>query len=148
MKNSLVYLAGPITGLSYDKSANWREYVSKKLPKHIKALSPLRGKDYLKSEKALEDFYDINALSTQKGITCRDRYDVMRCDLIFVNLLGATRISIGTVMEIAWADILRKPIILVMEDGNIHSHSMIREVSGYIVKDLEIAITITQSIFS
>ena len=67
----------------------------------------------------------------------RDRFDATRCDLLFVNLLGAKETSIGTVMEIAWADLLRKPIVLAIEpEGNIHDHGMIKEAIGFRVPSL------------
>lgn len=148
MREFLLYCAGPITGVSYGESTDWREYIANKLPAHIKAVSPMRGKAYLSSEKSIQDSYEEHPLSCQKGITTRDRMDVMRCDMILVNFLGANKVSIGSVMELAWADARQKPIILVMEKDNIHSHSMIREVSGFIVANLDEAIDIVIAVLS
>lgn len=148
MKEFLLYCAGPITGVSYDESTDWREYVASKLPPHIKAVSPMRGKKYLANEKNVKDSYEEHPLSCQKGITCCDRMDVMRCDMILVNFLGADKVSIGSVMEVAWADAWRKPIVVVMEKDNVHSHAMLREVSGFIVSSLDEAITIATAVLS
>lgn len=148
MKEFLLYCAGPISGVSYGNSTDWREYIANKLPTHIKAVSPMRGKKYLVHEKSIKDSYEDHPLSCQKGITCRDRMDVMRCDMVLVNFLGADRVSIGSVMEIAWADAWRKPIIVVMEKNNIHSHAMLKEVSGFIVSDLDEAIMIATAVLS
>jgi hypothetical protein len=148
MREFLLYCAGPITGVSYGESTDWREYVASKLPPYIKAISPMRAKQYLAHEKTIRDSYEEHPLSSQKGITCRDRMDVMRCDMVLVNFLGATKISIGSVMEIAWADAWRKPIIIVMENNNIHSHAMLREVAGFIVTNLEEAIAIAIAVLS
>ncbi|HAI63014.1 MAG: hypothetical protein UU64_C0006G0019 [candidate division WWE3 bacterium GW2011_GWF2_41_45] len=148
MKEFLLYCAGPITGVSYAECTDWREYVSSKLPQYIKAVSPIRGKKYLANETTIKDSYQEHPLSTPKGIVCRDRADVMRCDMILVNFLGATKVSIGSVMEIAWADAWRKPIIVVMEKDNIHYHSMIDEVSGFVVADLDEAIRIATAVLS
>ena len=148
MREFLLYCAGPITGVSYGESTDWREYVASKLPPHIKAVSPMRGKKYLASEKNIKDSYEEHPLSCQKGITCRDRMDVMRCDMIFVNFLGASKVSIGSVMEVAWADAWRKPIIVVMEKDNVHSHAMLREVSGFVVSILDEAIAIATAVLS
>ena len=101
MKESLLYLAGPITGVSFDGCTDWREYVAGKLPKYIRGVSPMRGKKYLSNETAVKDAYENHPLSSSKGITCRDRFDTTRCDMVFVNFLGAKKASIGTVMEIA-----------------------------------------------
>jgi hypothetical protein len=143
-----IYLAGPITGCSYGGCTEWREYVAKNLIPGVKVISPLRGKDYLLKEKSIRDSYEHTALSCQKGITARDRSDVTRSDVIMVNFLGAERVSIGSVMEIAWADAWRKIIIIIMDEKNIHSHSMIREVASYIVSNLDDAIFIANVYFS
>lgn len=148
MRDFLLYCAGPISGVSYGKSVDWREYVNQKLPSHIKAVSPMRGKKYLAAESKVQDSYEEHPLSCQKGITCRDRMDTMRCDMVLVNFLGAKSVSIGSVMEIAWADAWRKPIVVVMEKDNVHWHAMVREVSGFIVSDLDEAIKIVNAVLS
>jgi len=58
--------------------------------------------------------------------------------------LGAKqRASIGTAVEFGWADIYRKPIIMVIEEANgagqdnIHLHAMLTELAGYRVPTLE-----------
>src|SRR5688572_5234242 len=124
-----VYLAGPITGLSYGGCVEWRDYAIEELKKfNIKGLSPMRNKEYLKNEQNISHSYESSVMSCSRGIFTRDRFDCLTCDLILVNLLGATKVSIGTVMEIAWADSRKTPIILVIEkENNIHEHAMIRE---------------------
>ncbi|MDQ5949396.1 MAG: hypothetical protein QG589_522 [Patescibacteria group bacterium] len=148
MKEFLLYCAGPILGTSYKECTSWREYVANQLPLHITAVSPMRGKKYLENEKSISHSYEEYPLSSKKGITCRDRMDVMRCDMIIVNFLGTKKVSIGTVMEIAWADAWRKPIIVVMEKDNIHQHTILQEVTGFIVSDLDEAIKIVVSVLS
>ena len=138
-----VYLAGPITSLSFGEATDWRAYAMRMLSDSgIDAFSPLRAKTYLSKENNIKDHYDSNPLSTAHGIVTRDRFDTMHRDLILVNFIGATKVSIGTVMEIAWADACRKPIVIAMEKGNVHEHAMLTEVSGYIVDDLDEAIEI------
>ncbi len=149
MHESLLYLAGPITGISYGASTDWRQYVMQNLPSHIIGVSPMRAKHYLSHENKIADHYPDHALSSQEAITSRDRFDVTRSAAILVNLLGAEKVSIGSVMEIAWADLMRHPIILVMEkSGNIHDHAMIRAVVGHRVYSLDEAIIIASAILS
>jgi hypothetical protein len=77
----------------------------------------------------------------------RDRFDATRCDVLLVNLLGAKTVSIGTVMEIAWADNVRTPIVVAMEaKGNLHEHAMITEAIGFRVPTLEEAIDVVKAI--
>lgn len=151
--NNLVYLAGPITGLTFGDATDWRNDVKKMLPPWIHTLSPLRGKQYLEERSSRDgrilDSYENYPLSSARGITTRDRWDATRCNVLLVNLLGATRVSIGTVEEIGWADAKRIPTILVMEDeGNLHDHSMIRESVGFRVNSLSQAVEILIALLS
>jgi nucleoside 2-deoxyribosyltransferase len=146
------YLAGPITGLSYDGATDWRDLAVRELaPFGIKALSPLRSKEYLRGVESFSadgDVYrDLSMLSTNRGIMTRDRHDATTCDVLLVNLLGAARISIGTVMEIAWADACRTPVVCAIEPaGNPHEHGMITEAIGFRVPTLAGALDIVKAI--
>lgn len=147
-----VYLAGPITGLSYDGAVDWREHAKLDLSiAGIAAYSPMRAKAYLwhvESFTADGDAYKaISVLSSDRGIMTRDRWDATRCDLLLANLLGAERVSIGTVMEIAWADLARRPIVTVIEpSGNPHDHGMIKEAIGFRVSTLDEALALIRAI--
>lgn len=150
--SKLVYLAGPITGLSYQGSTEWRDFAITELAKHgITGLSPMRGKEYLATLDELmtadgNRYQKFGTLSTNRGIMTRDHWDATRCDVLLVNLLGAKKISIGTVMEIAWAWGNHIPVVCVMEEGNIHEHGMILEAIGFRVATLEEALHVTIAI--
>ncbi len=143
MANS-VYLAGPISGGTYEGTTEWRTYAAQQLAP-IRCLDPMRGKTELRGEVAIRDHYQ-RPLTAIQGILGRDRYDVMRCDVILANLCDAQRVSIGTVMEIAWADLLRKPIVVVMAEGNPHWHGMIRGVATAVVSTLDEALAAVRDI--
>ncbi|MGX9944839.1 nucleoside 2-deoxyribosyltransferase [Bradyrhizobium denitrificans] len=151
----LVYLAGPISGLNYEGATDWREFAKGELKQFgIKALSPLRNQEHLKSvatftNAAAETERLLSPMSTPRGLTVRDRWDAMRCDVLLVNLCGATKVSIGTVMEIAWADSKGIPIVVAMEDeGNPHEHAMINETIGFRVPTIWDAIDVTRQLFA
>ena len=147
MSNPTVYLAGPITGLSYDGATDWRDQAMQIFATAgIDAYSPMRMKTYLLDETKISDSYESSVMSSQRGIYARDYYDCKTKDALFVNLLGTlrydvdTRVSIGTVMEIAWATAHQKPIVLVMEKEpgkNIHDHAMLREACPLWVDNLQ-----------
>ena len=144
-----VYLAGPITGQSYDGATGWREDATRRFGERgIVGLSPMRGKRYLKGVPHIGDSYEETILSGAKGITACDRWDCMRCDVLLVNFIGAERVSIGTCMEIAWADAYRKPIVVAMEKNDWHDHAMIREVTGFLCPSLEAALTTVEAILN
>lgn len=148
-----VYLSGPISGLDFNTAVSWTNYAKHELEyrsaTHIEGYRPLRGKSFLSKEKdPLSVMGDSsNAISSPKGIVGRDRYDVMTSDVILVNLLGAKERSIGTMFEVAWAFLLQKPIILVMEkEGNVHQHAFLLEAVTYWVYDLEHALSLTHQL--
>jgi len=153
MKNYLIYLAGPISGLDFEESADWRQYVLERLDPQIEGLSPLRKKEYLKGQGVLSGQFPDWPLSTQRGIYARDRFDCHRADVVLVNFLdlatddnGKQRVSIGTVMEIAWAAQNNTPVVLIMEPDNIHDHPMVREACPFIVHDLDEAIELVHAL--
>lgn len=142
-----VYLAGPISGLNYIGATTWRDVAVKQLAKHsIEGLSPMRAKDYLSGIEDLDknclEYGAINVMSSPKGITTRDRWDTQRCDIVLANFLKAERISIGTLLELGWADSVRTPIIAVMEKGNVHEHAMVDQIISFKVETLEEALNI------
>ena len=142
-----VYLAGPITGLSYDSAADWRKDFIEMMPDEIWAMSPLRGKSYLQGIECFEKSYNKHVMSTPRGIMTRDHYDSMNCDVIVANFYGSEKVSIGTAMEIAWAYAYRVPVVAIMEsEGNPHDHPMINEAIGYKVDSLEQAAHVTKAI--
>ena len=145
-KQYYVYAAGPIAGCSWEECTKWRNDLRYMFPTNITVISPLRAKKYLNQEKSVALDYKEFPLSTQRGIVTRDKFDVARCDLVFVNLLNAKTVSIGTCFEIAWAHLLNKPIIVVMEDRAIHQHPFIKECSNFIFNDLEEAVKVATAI--
>jgi nucleoside 2-deoxyribosyltransferase len=151
---TIVYLAGPITGLDYAGATDWRFEAKSVLEAvGIKALSPMRGKEYLAHVKEFpadgDAYKSLGILSSNRGIITRDRFDATRCDVLLVNVLGAKKVSIGTVMEIAWADAHRIPIVCCIEsEGNPHEHGMVTEVIGYRVETLDAALHVIKAMLA
>lgn len=168
-----VYLAGPITGLSYDGATDWRQAMKVSLGTlGIDGFSPLRAKDYLKDETSIDGspsaYQRKHPLSSPKGIVTRDREDVRRADVVLMNLLGATRVSVGTMIELGWADAFRVPVVVVMEGAtqyevgpaagagtdvkavgevaNPHAHAMVDQIAGYIVGTLGEALIVVKAL--
>lgn len=154
MRDFIVYTAGPIAGTTYGESTDWRDYAAMKLAQldpAIRAASPMRGKSYLAAMAQMPLSANVlrvtgtgsvkTPLSTPAAILGRDRMDVQRADLLLVNFLGAKTVSIGTCFECAWADLLRTPVVLVMEDeGNLHDHPFITHTASFRFNNLEDAL--------
>lgn len=146
----LVYGCGPISGCSYEECVDWRDATERRFAEHgVLFASPMRNKSYLRTMDSMPDQAKENLLSTARGIMTRDFYDCCRCDLLFANLLGATRVSIGSVMEIAWCWQRRIPVVLIMEkEGNLHQHAMIEQATGFWTDDLNHGIDIALSVLA
>lgn len=138
-----LYLSGPIAGLSFDDAEDWRQHVIKTIDPRIICYSPLRAKEFLRELETIEPDnvarFD-SPFVTDSAITTRDRFDCMGSDLMLVNLMGAERISVGTMIELGWADAARVPVVLAMEKGNAHEHPIVHGVCGFRVHDLDSAI--------
>jgi len=129
-----VYLAGPITGMTYAEAQDgWRQEAAILLANvGVIALTPLRGKDYLRSEGPLEKQYlNLSPLSSPQGIVRRDFNDVRTVDAILANFLDADRASIGTCWELGAAYALRTPVIAVVEKGSVHDHPFVTQTAAY-----------------
>lgn len=143
-----VYLAGPISGLTYDDGNKWRLEAKAELEKYgIQAFSPMRAKEYLRAEGVLTGSYNHGLFSSSRNIMTRDYSDCTNADVILCNLFGFSKPSLGTVMEIAWAFDHRIPLVVIMEkEGNVHEHPMIAEATGFRVDNLPDALTIVKHI--
>lgn len=144
------YLAGPIAGLDYTDAVTWRTAAIQRLKEAgIQGRSPMRSKEFLAGRKLTNQGCEENPLSSQKGIVTRDHFDVRTSDVILMNLSAATRLSLGSAVEIGWASAYKKPIVTVLDldnTANPHTHAFVRELSGYIVPTLDEALDIVISI--
>lgn len=147
MSKPLVYLAGAIAGLSGTHATTWRRTAAALLSdRDVETLDPMRAKLALSHQTRIatdfREYADRGAFFTSRGIMARDFADVKRCDALLVNLLGAKKPSLGTVMELAWAYLLQKPVVVAIEaEGNPHDlHPMLHEAMPFRVETLDEAI--------
>jgi len=146
-----IYLCGPISGTDYETCAmGWRKDVHDVLVQDgHEVYSPMRGKSFLANAGELHNqAYDL-PIGTAQGIIGRDRNDTITANLLFCNLLGAPRVSIGSMVELGWADIQRIPIIVCMEPvGNCHDHLFVKGLATYLVHDVPSGIALARMLLS
>lgn len=70
---------------------------------------------------------------TDALLTTRDHLMVKKADVLVLDCLGAASISRGSLVETGWADELRKPVVLIAEEGNPHLFNMSRTLVSFIV---------------
>jgi nucleoside 2-deoxyribosyltransferase len=157
MVHKTVYLAGPISGLTYNEASKWRDYATEKLKKdNISGLSPLRSAVHLRNHKGLLTDCEIipglecavQAMSNPKGVVTRDKFDATHCDVLLINLIGAKKVSIGTCVEIGWASANNIPIVLIMEEDNIHNHAFVTEPASFVTNSIDDALHVVQAILA
>jgi len=144
-----VYLAGPMTGLTYLEASVWRNWTSRRLAEFdIGCFNPFRGIPESEFDNSpTGDKTAKNIFATQRGIVSRDFADVIRSDVVLANLRGARKHTIGTCFEMAWAYLARIPLVVVMEeDGSVFDHPFVREAANWIVRDLETAVEVICSL--
>ena len=150
-----IYLAGPITGCTHDETIGWREeFIHRLKGTGIQCFSPMRGKDHLNllAKEWLDgEFKDSVACS--RAIMTRDRFDCSRATLVVANLLKSympkdARPSLGTTMELAWADANRIPIIAIIDkpEDSPYNHPMINEAIGFRVASVVEAVEMVKLI--
>lgn len=146
------YLAGPITGLTYDEATDWREKIAFDVEcAGFHPLSPMRGKERFKDYgKILPGTFDEEQAAVQ-----RDLYDIRRAHVVLINLLDAKRVSIGTMCELGYAHALGKFIIVALPKVEtltdnkgreykhgyyVHEHLFVRELASQVVDSLDAAL--------
>lgn len=124
-----IYLAGPITGQTYEQARwGWRRDFANRLPARIAVLSPMRQEGHLAEVKGpLLDSYPGHPFSTPRLIVAKALLDIRRVDLVVVGLQWQHNVSKNTLFEMGFADALQKPIVVVMEEGNPHDCVFVRE---------------------
>ena len=137
-----IYCVKPISGETGLAVFNYYDRIRKTLMDigyHV--LTPLYGKGELRTELEFKSHgYDNNPLTTNHAIFGRDKFFVQQSDILFANFLGASRVSIGSIMEIAIGHMLGKQIVIVMEKDNIHMHCFVLEAATIIFETEESAI--------
>lgn len=138
-----VYLCGPITGLKKGDIQLWRERASSLLSPSVQVIDPARSyynktRSFEKKETPSEA---MQRLRHGRFIVDRNKNLIKDCNAVLANFLGArTRVSIGSVGELHWADAFGKPIIIVRHThGNVHDHAMLNAIASEICFDLETA---------
>jgi nucleoside 2-deoxyribosyltransferase len=123
-----VYCCHPISGMSADEVFGYYEEVVRELEGYgWEVLSPMHGKDVLRTEKKFRAADYRSPVSTNHAIFNRDRWMVRQADVVFANLCGSKAVSIGTMMELAWAADTGRHVVLCMEEGNVHRHAFVLE---------------------
>jgi hypothetical protein len=128
------YCARPITGCTYQEVVEYYQGLIEELQAMgFETLFPLCAKSYLRCERdGLKPTGYTQPLSTNHAIKTRDKWMINMSDILYLNLTGAKSVSIGCVMELAWAEEFNCHTIVVMEKENIHQHAFVLECADVV----------------
>lgn len=135
----IIYLVRPISGCSFEQVINYYEETTEILNEvGNQTLHAMMGKHTFKDEDGnpkmgwfrASDYED--PVSTDRAIIGRDRWMTKKADIIYANFLDAERVSIGSVMELAWAFDYSKHVVLTMQKSTIHDHAFIKQCADVI----------------
>lgn len=115
-----VYLGGSITGASDDMMKPWREHVKAELSRYCTFDDPTERMTHTSDKLTTQE-----RLAIGYTIVADDYAGIENCDVAFFYLKDASRISIGSMLEMAWAGTLGKKIVLIKDKMNVHDHYLL-----------------------
>jgi nucleoside 2-deoxyribosyltransferase len=136
-----IYIGGRISGLSYDEVANYFNTTKKELQDAgYYVYSPMTAKNAIRTEVKLRSEGYGNPESTNHAIFERDKWAVQQADIFYLNLTACEKdkwVSIGGMMELAWASMLGKHTVVSMSKENIHQHVFVLEAADTVYETHE-----------
>jgi nucleoside 2-deoxyribosyltransferase len=133
-----IYLAHPFSGQSAEEVFGYYDSLKKELSDYYSIFCPMTGKDYMRNEIKFRGEGYFKPTATNHAIKNRDQWMVRESDVVFLDFTGAKSISIGCCMELAWANILGKHTVVVVDE--IHKHAFVLESADIIFETSEEAI--------
>ena len=144
-----VYLAGPMATRTYGECVDWRDKMRELCETHIRFLSPLRGLEYFMETEELPLEVDGDIMNRGAAIIAKCRMDVRRADAVVAYFPDENqRTSIGSMVEIGWADMLQTPVIVIRSDKEMaHDHPFVEHLAGWTVDSIEEAAAVLNVLF-
>ncbi len=132
-----IYTAGPMSGQTFNTIIEKYKLQTKILKLFgYEVLCPLTGKNLPEKGSFAGKGLD-SPESTCHAIKKRDRWMVGQADIILADFTVTNgKVSIGTCMELAWADELGKHVIVVMKEDNPHYHSFVLECADIVFPEI------------
>jgi len=143
-----IYLAHPISGLKAVDVFNYYDDMYAKLKDvGYRVLTPMYGKDHLRCEKEFRASGYKFPCTTNHALFNRDKWMVEQADVVYANLMSAPQVSIGTMMELAWASHMRKHVIVSMPVECVHAHAFVFEAASVVYNTHEDALDYLGNIY-
>jgi nucleoside 2-deoxyribosyltransferase len=109
----------------------------------IVGVSPLRCEPLIGERYQVS--YEDPRFGTPRAIASKNFLDVQRCDMTLCympRLLNERRLSVGTLIELAWAHALHKPTILVTDYPFLIEHPVVQANASWVLSTLDEAVEV------
>ncbi len=147
-----VYLAGPVTGQTSSGAKDWRARVDGLLyPRGIKCISPVRDAPRLEQGETYKIVHSDDAIGgSRQAIRTKCKFDVAHCDVVLGYLPKSEWPSVGTIIEVARAQMLGKVVILVIDadEPRLAHHPILLSCADAVFPDLPTATEYIASLLS
>ena len=144
-----VYLAGAITDCNNGEANDWRRRLTLLLARTgIKGISPLRCEPLMGERYTLTN--QDPRFGTARAIASKNFLDVQTCDMTLCYMpkaLNERRLSVGTLIELAWAHALRKPTILVSDYSFVTEHPVVQANASWVLGTMDEALDVIVGVF-
>lgn len=145
MSKPKVYLAGPITDMTFSQANDWRDYMVKALAPHgIVGVSPLRCEPLRDGATYTPENPDPK-FGTARAIGAKNIFDVYNCDMTLAYIPTPPEGKLhswGTICELAGAHFINKQTILVSSDPIVRRHPTVDAMAGWVLDDLDQALEV------
>lgn len=137
---SKLYLAGPISGLTFGEASAWREdegFKQRLAQLGWEPVSPFNGFK-APEDTHLDAWFEGDEFSA-RAATINDLKLIDECHAVLLNLSAPQdRVSVGSMCELGYAHKSGKPVVTVRpyQDASVYNHPFIEELSTYIVPSL------------
>ena len=138
----LIYLAGAVTGVTYEDAVIWREYVMERLPRGIRCINPIPPDVLVGAVGRIQTPAELYGI-----IARRSYWFVQQCDVVLANLLivPPSGVSIGTVAEIGAANALRRLLVVVLQPASAYDHPLITD-GAVVTNTIEAAVAAVKDV--
>lgn len=147
-----IYLAGPMTGLTWRQALAWRKECEAELSSRWRLINPVRAQvdeDDMDDEIPNITQGDATLLDlwmTATAITTQDEFYIDQSDWMLCHFLGAQKASIGTIWEMGYGWHAGKKIVSVLDPGSVHDHPFVRRRSHVFTPSLSDTIAFFKAI--
>lgn len=133
-----IYVAHQISGLSYEEVVLFYESARKRLEEYgYDVLHPMTGKSALRTEVEFRSKGYDNPISSNHAIYSRDQWMVRKSDIVLAIMDGMEKASVGISMELAWAQILGKHVVISVTPNTPMDHIFVLESASIVFHNEE-----------